>query len=182
MIYHANERLLEIIKLLNLLGNPTRVKILALLSKSPMYLSEITRVVGVTQQAVIRHLRELENAGLIKSYAIQNPLGPNRKYYEINHSLHLNITIGPEDFNAFLHPLADEKQLNKENESAKVIETRLKELISAINRAQRILKFSVKNKNEIYRVLSDLRSNLSVLYFLETEIESLIESLENLKI
>ena len=182
MVYHTNERLLEIIKLLNLLGNSTRVKILALLSESPMYLSEITKVIGVTQQAVIRHLKELEDAGLIKSYTIQNPLGPNRKYYEINHSLHLNITIGPEYFDAFLHPLTDESKLSKEDESVTTIETRLEELITAINRAQRILKHSVRNQNEIYSTLSDLKNGLSVLYFLETEIEHLIKSLENLKV
>ena len=181
MAHQTNEKLMEIIKLLTLLGNPTRVKILALLSKSPMYLSEITKIVGVTQQAVIRHLRELENAGLVKSYTIHNPLGPSRKYYEINHSLHLNITIGPEDFLAYLHPLAEEEQQD-EIKVPKSIDKRLNELIVSIRKAQQILKSSVRDKTEISRILSELKSSLSVLYFLETEIERLIESLENLKV
>ncbi len=182
MTYETSEKLLEIIRLLNLLGNPTRVKILALLSKSPMYLSEITRVVGVTQQAVIRHLRELENAGLIRSYTIQNPLGPNRKYYEINHSLRLNITIGPEDFNAYLHSLNNEQHSSTGTNSIKASEARLKELLAVINRAQRILKLPIKDETDIYETLSDLRRGVSILYFLEAEIERLIESLENLKV
>ena len=50
------------------LGDPTRLRIVSrLCNHGPMSVSTITRTAGVTRQAVAKHLRVLEDAGLVRS-------------------------------------------------------------------------------------------------------------------
>ncbi len=55
-------------------------------------------MLDVTQPAIIRHLRILQEAGLIESYNEDNPLGAARKYYRICKSFNLEIALEPQDF------------------------------------------------------------------------------------
>jgi len=46
-----------------------------------MYFNQLSKELGIGQQAVLRHMQVLENSGLIESYAEKSELGaPNRKY------------------------------------------------------------------------------------------------------
>ena len=49
-------------------SDPTRLKILWLLSKHPLCVCEIMGVLGVSQPKASRHLIYLSNAGLVESY------------------------------------------------------------------------------------------------------------------
>jgi ArsR family transcriptional regulator len=55
--------------ILDILGNDTRRKILAVLSQEPMYFNQLAKEIGVGQQAILRHLQALEEGGLIETYA-----------------------------------------------------------------------------------------------------------------
>ena len=47
-----------------------------------MYFNQLSKEIGIGQQAVLRHMQALENSGLIESYTKKSDLGaPNRKYY-----------------------------------------------------------------------------------------------------
>ena len=79
-------------KLLDILGNETRCRILDLVSEHPRFISEISRELEVGQQAILRHLQELEEFGLLSSFEEeeeedselkQKRKGRKRKYYEI---------------------------------------------------------------------------------------------------
>lgn len=79
-------------KLLDLLGNETRCRILDLVAAQPRFISEISRELDVGQQAILRHLQELEEFGLLSSFEEeeeedselkQRRKGRKRKYYEI---------------------------------------------------------------------------------------------------
>jgi ArsR family transcriptional regulator len=80
-------------KLLDLLGNETRCRILDLVSNHPRFISEISRELEIGQQAILRHLQELEEFGLLSSFEEeeeeedadqkQKRKGRKRKYYEI---------------------------------------------------------------------------------------------------
>ncbi len=85
---------MESAELLDLLGNDTRRRILALLAQKPCYVTEISEVTGVSPKAVIDHLNRLEAAGLIE-YRLADD---RRKYFSITHSQRLEITIGPHEF------------------------------------------------------------------------------------
>lgn len=74
-------------KLLDILGNETRCRILDLVSDQPRFISEISRELEIGQQAILRHLAELEEFGLLASFekdeAEERRKGRKRKYYEI---------------------------------------------------------------------------------------------------
>src|ERR671919_605621 len=85
--------------LLDVLGNETRRRILHLISHEPMYFNQLAREIGTGQQAILRHVKILEDSGLIESYAKKSDLGaPNRKYYKVNSSFNLNISVSNDNF------------------------------------------------------------------------------------
>jgi ArsR family transcriptional regulator len=85
--------------ILDILGNDTRRKILSILSQEPMYFNQLAREIDIGQQAVLRHLQALEESGLIETYAEKSKLGaPDRKYYRLNNSFILTISLSEDDF------------------------------------------------------------------------------------
>jgi ArsR family transcriptional regulator len=60
--------------LLDVLGNETRRRILNLISHEPMYFNQLAREIGTGQQAILRHVKILEDSGLIESYAKKSDL------------------------------------------------------------------------------------------------------------
>ena len=84
----------EIGELLDLLGNNTRRRILESLTNEPKYFIQLSKEIGVSQQAVLKHLFLLENFGLIESIkAKSNLAAPDRKYFQLNRSVYLSIGI-----------------------------------------------------------------------------------------
>src|SRR4051812_1574865 len=66
------------------LGDPTRLRILRLLSETPLNVSELVSVVGVAQSSVSHHLGKLRDLGLIRE---ERQAGVN--YY--------SLTVAPTD-------------------------------------------------------------------------------------
>ena len=85
--------------ILDILGNETRRKILFALSQEPMYFNQLSKEIGIGQQAILRHMHALENGGLIKTYVEKSDLGaPDRKYYRLNTSFSLTIALSQDSF------------------------------------------------------------------------------------
>jgi ArsR family transcriptional regulator len=82
--------------LLDLLGNENRRRILRLLARKPCYVTEISEYIGVSPKAVIDHLRQLEEAGLVESRVDDQ----RRKYFHISENLRLEVQLSPFDFGA----------------------------------------------------------------------------------
>lgn len=53
------------VKILKALGEPTRLKILKLLSVRPMYVCELESVLQMSQPRISQHLRTMKEAGLV---------------------------------------------------------------------------------------------------------------------
>ena len=88
----------EMGKLLDILGNETRRRILILLTKRPYFVSELSQELGVGQKAVLEHLRILESAGLIEGRTEKIPRGRPRKYYTIKRGFRLEVLLTPYTF------------------------------------------------------------------------------------
>jgi ArsR family transcriptional regulator len=85
--------------LLDVLGNESRRKILSLISHEPMYFNQLAREMGTAQQAILRHVKILEDSGMIGSYIQRSNLGaPDRKYYKLNSSFNINISVSHDNF------------------------------------------------------------------------------------
>lgn len=80
--------------ILNILGNSTRRKILFLLSKEPLYFNQLSKIIRIGQQSVLRHLKILEDSGLIETYTQESNLGaPDRKYYQLASTFSVNMVF-----------------------------------------------------------------------------------------
>lgn len=87
----------------DLLANRTRNRIIRLLMKQAMYQSQLVRELGIREQAAVRHLKSLEDAGLLKSWVQPSPDGAPRRYYTISDELALLRDLFQElDANAYL--------------------------------------------------------------------------------
>ncbi len=81
-------------KLLDMLGNHNRRKILALLASRPCYMSEIAERLDVGPKAILGHLELLVQAGLIEANVDEQ----RRKYFHISDNLRLEVFVSPYSF------------------------------------------------------------------------------------
>jgi len=82
--------------LFELLGNRTRYRILRLLAQQPMFLGQLARELETGQQAILRHLRQLVEQGLLETYEDRSIRGPPRKYYRLSKCVRLAVYIAPD--------------------------------------------------------------------------------------
>ncbi len=75
------------------LANESRRRILQLLTKKPCYISEISYALKMAPKVVLEHLDRLEKVGLIRSFE-----EGRRRYYYIDRSLNISISISPHRF------------------------------------------------------------------------------------
>src|SRR3990172_8361203 len=81
-------------KLLDILGNSNRRKILQLLASRPCYMSEIAERLDVGAKAILGHLELLRSAGLVEA----NVGEQRRKYFHISDNLRLEVFVSPYSF------------------------------------------------------------------------------------
>ena len=84
--------------LLAIIGNPTRRQILRKLVKEDHYPLQLSKELSISQQAIMKHLRVLEEADLVKSMFRKSDSGPPRKFYVATQSLTIIIDMSPEQF------------------------------------------------------------------------------------
>lgn len=58
----------DFLKVMKALSDPSRVKILKMVEKRVMCVCEIHTILGIAQSTASKHLKILEDAGLVKSY------------------------------------------------------------------------------------------------------------------
>ena len=132
--------------LLEVLGNESRRRILALLSKKPCYISEISYSLKMAPKAVLEHLEKLEKAGIIRSFE-----EGRRRYYYINKSLRIEITIAPHLF-----------------ETSVITETNHLDVENAVREAKRFLNFEFEKAgvfelSDAVRKIEKIQQNMSRL-------------------
>ncbi len=144
--------------ILDIIGNNTRRKILAALAREPLYFNQLANEIGVGQQAILRHMKTLEDIGLIESYAEKSNLGaPDRKYYQLNSSFSLTICLSQDSFSI---------------ENRKIEESRLKE-------SNKFYKeYDSLSQSDDGQVLKQLQANLANI---EKEISTLDSRLNDLR-
>ena len=86
---------------MSVLENSTRGQILKYLVKEPHYPLQLSDLLDVSQQAVVKHLKVLEDSGFVESEKIPSERGgPPRKVYTVNQSFSLRLDLGPDLFRA----------------------------------------------------------------------------------
>lgn len=154
---------LDVELILNILGNDTRRKILSVLSGEPMYFNQLAKEIGVGQQAVLRHLQALEEIGLIKTYAEKSEFGaPDRKYYRLNDSFILTVSLSEDDFTITKQEMVESRQ-KESKKYYKVFDSTPEEAGKALSSFQ-------ENLADIEDEISALESRLNDLYALKQQI------------
>ncbi|HKZ58314.1 MAG TPA: helix-turn-helix domain-containing protein [Candidatus Thermoplasmatota archaeon] len=95
--------LVELSAVLRVLSSPTRREILARLASETHYPLQLSKELGVSQQAIMKHIRVLQEAGLVEG--IEEPSdqgGPPRTAYKLTASLSIAIDLGPALFSTRL--------------------------------------------------------------------------------
>ena len=84
---------------LALLENKVRRAILERLVREPHYPLQLSKQIGVSQQAIMKHLKLLEHSGMIDSSKVPSEIGgPPKKIYSVQKSFSLRIDLGPDLF------------------------------------------------------------------------------------
>ena len=86
---------------LSILENSTRRDILRCLVKEPHYPLQLSEILDVSQQAIVKHLKVLEGAGFVDSESKKSDKGgPPKKVYRVNQSFSIRLDLGPDLFRA----------------------------------------------------------------------------------
>ena len=86
---------------IDILENRARRDILRHLVKEPHYPLQLSELLEISQQAVMKHIKILEKAGFIDSETVPSEKGgPPKKMYKVNQSFSLRLDLGPDLFRA----------------------------------------------------------------------------------
>ena len=83
----------DIDMLLSMVENPTRRRILEAIVREPHYPLQLSKELGISQQAVMKNLSLMEQNGLVVSYRETSKIGPMRTLYVPNTEFTLLIDM-----------------------------------------------------------------------------------------
>lgn len=84
---------------LKLLQNTARRHILERLVREPHYPMQLAEILGISQQATMKHLREMKKGGLVESSTVPSEKGgPPRTIYSVEKSFSIRIDLAPDMF------------------------------------------------------------------------------------
>jgi predicted transcriptional regulator len=93
--------------LLSVIENPTRRRILEALVREPHYSLQLSKELGLSQQAIMKHMKVLEGCDLVRSYSEESDQGgPARKLYVPTTKFTITVDFGPGLFSADIIRLA----------------------------------------------------------------------------
>ena len=82
-------------RVLHLLQNKVRRQILERLAREPHYPMQLAELIGVSQPAVVKHLKELEKGGLVSKNKVPSEKGgPPRTVYAVERAMSIHVDIG----------------------------------------------------------------------------------------
>uniref|UniRef100_A0A7C4W2Y5 Metalloregulator ArsR/SmtB family transcription factor n=1 Tax=Geoglobus ahangari TaxID=113653 RepID=A0A7C4W2Y5_9EURY len=158
--------------LLEILSNESRRKIIELLTKKPCYVSEISYTLRMAPKVVLEHLEKLEKAGIVKSYE-----EGRRRYYYIDKTLNINITLTPHRFSITYHEDKEGDIKNFISEISKIFNelnnfsgTDLLEKMNRIEKSFRALQREIIEKFD--RIIDNMIVKLDEI--LEEDIDKII--------
>jgi predicted transcriptional regulator len=166
----------DIDELLSIIENPTRRRILEYLTREPSYPLQLSKELGISQQAVMKNLALMEQTGMLMSHPEESSMGPTRTVYSPSRQFTLMIdlrgnmfttrlistgTVEPEEKGSIDTGAAIErlKQLDSkieelDRERASLLDER-NSVMNAINGAIRDVEDPAKRK-ELYRRLDEM--------------------------
>ncbi|HZW56421.1 MAG TPA: helix-turn-helix domain-containing protein [Nitrososphaerales archaeon] len=151
----------DIDTLLDVLGNETRRRILQLLADEPRYFIQLSKDLGVSQQAVLKHLEVLERHGFISSYESESEYAaPKRKYFQLDKSCMLAIGITRDAVEFVFRDLSP--HIDEESAEQRELRSTSREVAQLEKEADVVKKLNASDK-----LLKEINSKLSELTQME---------------
>ncbi|MBI0584835.1 MAG: helix-turn-helix domain-containing protein [Methanomassiliicoccus sp.] len=160
------KRLDDLDALLSVIENPARRRILEALVREPHYPLQLSKELGMSQQAVMKHLKVLEAYGLVKSFREESDLGgPMRHRYYPAVNFTIVVDLGTNIFRAQLTTRKHDPALpegRSEDVAARAGE--LRERMAAIDgklmelqrERERLIEEKESIMDEVGRMMADL--------------------------
>ncbi|MCK5292628.1 MAG: helix-turn-helix domain-containing protein [Thermoplasmata archaeon] len=153
-------------EILAVLENPTRRRILQKISRERHYPLQLSKELKVSQQAIVKHLKVLENFNLVKCKPEKSDAGgPERKCYVASYNFSLMIDYAPNLFSAELKSLNVKTKLEGEY---KELEKKWNELLSTDDPKKRLNEIS-DFLHRIDEEINDLEAKRAQLMGLKNE-------------
>lgn len=153
--------------LLSVIENPARRKILEALAREPHYPLQLSTELGMSQQAVMKHLRVLESCGLVKSYREESDLGgPKRNKYYPTVNFTIVVDVGTNIFHAELTTREHEpspgpgEEVKAAEARASDLRDRMREIDDKLLQIQRQREELIEEKESIMEEVSRFTSGL----------------------
>ena len=167
--------------LLAIIGNPTRRQILRKLVKEDHYPLQLSKELSISQQAIMKHLRVLEEADLVKSMFRKSDTGPPRKFYVATQSLTIVIDMSPEQFSEDLrfHDIEQVIKAGTDTEAlrnAENLRVKLAEFMGSVASINEQLDAMARNRDELLARKGD------ALRYANNIIDTLCENYEHRKV
>jgi ArsR family transcriptional regulator len=109
--------------LLTVIENPTRRRILEALVREPHYPLQLSKELGMSQQAIMKHLKVLEDCRLVRSFPQESDQGgPTRKRYVPTTKFTIIVDFGPGLFSTAFIQMAMEAMSGHGFEGVALIE------------------------------------------------------------
>ena len=147
--------------LLSMVENPTRRKILESLVKEPHYPLQLSKELGISQQAVMKNLNMLEKNGMVVSYQVSSSIGPMRTVYEPNSEFTLVIDMRNGMFSARMIEPSEEEDEGFENVKMESLKKTRQTISEIDNKIEELNKERSKLIRERERVIAAAMSNLN---------------------
>ncbi len=165
----------EVSRLLDILGNRNRRRIVALLRQKPCFVTEISERLVVSPKAVIEHLRMMEREKILVSRQDER----RRKYYYLSHDINVIVNLQKRD--AAMLPVADADQREKFIRTLTLLRRLVRARDDILNDLEHLERDIESKVNEIMRTGTDLldERELDLLFSLSHH-DLTLEELEEL--
>ncbi|MFA6951583.1 MAG: helix-turn-helix domain-containing protein [Candidatus Methanomethylophilaceae archaeon] len=143
-------------RILSVVVNPTRRRILQAIVREPHYPLQLSKELGISQQSVVKNLDVMERNGMVVHYRQSSNVGPDRILYRPSSEFTILIDLRNGMFET--HMVSPEtKNEDKEKEDTKIEET--KEFQETRNRISDIDR-QLKELNEVRSQMIGERNRL----------------------
>ncbi|MGQ9722315.1 MAG: ArsR/SmtB family transcription factor [Candidatus Jordarchaeum sp.] len=118
----------ELEAVMSVIDNPVKRKIIQKLSEEPAYALQLAKELGLGQQNVNKHLKNMEAEGIIESIEVESPAGPKRKLYTIKKFYSLRINFASNLYSESLKCFDDPNEWSEDKNVLEEFESRLEKI------------------------------------------------------
>lgn len=157
----------DIDKVLSVVENPTRRKILQALVREPHYPLQLSKELGVSQQAIVKNLNIMERDGIVISYRESSDIGPDRIFYRLSSEFTVIIDLRNNMFEATM--ISPEATEGTNDETIDDIELeRVREKIADIDRhiceLDRMRSEMIRQRNALITAFTERMNDQNIDY------------------